>query len=105
VMPLLVAERTELVAGETFFDVMALRLLEVTASPGAPTLPVLRDGEPVWHAPEDLPAYVARLGGNTGYILHPDEVLADNFAQLVIGRAVPNPALHRQIEAVLLAPP
>ena len=104
VMPLLVANRTELQAGETFFSVMELRLLEVTASPGAPTLPVLRDGEPVWHAPQRLPAYVARLGGNTGYIIHPEEVLADNFAQLVTGRAVRNPALLRQIEAVLLAP-
>ena len=33
-----------------------------------------------------------------------EEVLADNFAQLVTGRTVPNPGLLRRIEAVLLAP-
>jgi len=104
VMPLLVAGRTELRPGETFFSVMELRLLEVTAAPGRPTLPVLRGGEPVWHAPPRLPAYTERLGGNTGYILHADEVLADNFAQLVTGRTVANPELLRRIEAVLLAP-
>ena len=104
VMPLLVAGRTELRPGETFFSVMELRLLEVTAAPGRPTLPVLRGGEPVWHATPRLPAYTERLGGNTGYILHADEVLADNFAQLVTGRTVANPELLRRIEAVLLAP-
>jgi hypothetical protein len=65
---------------------------------------VLRDGEPVWHSPAQLPAYAARLGGNTGYIIHPEETIADNFAQLLTGRTVRNPALLQQIEAVLLAP-
>ena len=104
VMPVLVAARTELRPAETFFSVMELRLLEVTAAPGAPTLPVLQAGEPVWHTPQRLPAYVDRLGGNTRYILHPDETIADNFAQLVTGRSVPNPELLRRIEAVLLGP-
>lgn len=104
VMPLLVARRTELTAGESFFSVMELRLLEVSAVPGRPTVAVLRDGVPVWHAPDRLPAYAARLGGNTAYIIHPEEVIADNFAQLVTGRTVPNPALLRQIEAVLRSP-
>ena len=103
-MPLLVATRTELGPGERFPSVMELRLLEVRVSPGAPTVPVLRDGEPVWHAPQRLPAYVARLGGNTPYLIHAEEVLADNFAQLVTGRTVPHPELLQQLEAVLLAP-
>ena len=104
VMPLLVARRTELGPGESVFSVMDVRLLEVTAAPGQPTLPVLRGGEPVWHAPAQLPAYAARLGGNTGYNIHPEETIADNFAQLLTGRTVRNPALLQQIEAVLLAP-
>jgi len=104
VMPVLVAARTELRPGETFFSVMELRLLEVGAASGRPTLPVLRGGEPAWHAPAGLPAYAERLGGNTGYILHADEVLADNFAQLVTGRTVANPGLLERMEAVLLAP-
>jgi hypothetical protein len=100
-MPLLVARRAELKPGETFFDVLDVRLLEVTS--GDATLPVRGNGQPVWHAPEAVPEYLARLGGNTDYIFHPEETMADNFALLVSGRPVPNPGLLKRIEAVLLA--
>lgn len=100
-MPLLVARRAELKPGETFFDVLDVRLLEVTPAASA-TMAVRRDGQPVWHAPEQVPEYLKRLGGNTDYIFHPEETMADNVASLVVGRPVPNPALLKQIEAVLL---
>ena len=103
-MPLLVAKRTDLRPGETFFDVLDVRLLEVTPSPAGATLPVMRAGEPVWHTPASAPEYLARLGGNTDYIFHPEETMADNFALLVTQRRAPNPALLSRIEAVLLAP-
>jgi len=101
-MPLLVARRADLKPNETFFDVLDVRLLEVAATDGA-TLPVRRDGQPVWHAPEQVPAYLARLGGNTQYIFHPEETMADNFALLVMAAPAANPALLKQIESVLLA--
>lgn len=101
-MPLLVARRAELKPGETFFSVLDVRLLEV--STGDATLPVRgSNGEPVWHAPEAVPEYLRRLGGNTGYIIHPEETIADNVAMLATNRLVPNPALLKRIEAVLLA--
>jgi Zn-dependent protease with chaperone function len=100
VMPVLVARRTDLRPGETFFSVMDVRLLEVGVADGK-TLPVVRNGAPVWHAPQQLPEYLARLGGNTGYIIHPEETMADNFALLVTGRPVANAALLERIEAVL----
>ena len=103
-MPLLVARRADLKAGESFFDVLDVRLLEVTTS-GTATLPVRRDGQPVWHAPEQVPQYLKRLGGNTAYIFHPEETMADNFALLVMGQTVPNPALLKQVESVLMAGP
>ncbi|MEW6705256.1 MAG: DUF4157 domain-containing protein [Pseudomonadota bacterium] len=101
-MPLLVAGRTELdrSRGETFFHVMQIRLLEVKVDNGA-TLPVLREGQPVWHAPQQAPEYLQRLGGNTGYILHAEETLADNFAFLVSGRPVRNPSLPARMQALL----
>lgn len=100
VMPVLVARRSELAPGESFFSVMDVRLLEVTTADGR-TLPMLRDGQPLWHAPEGVPDYLARLGGNTGYIIHPEETMADNFALLVTRGAARNPALLERIEAVL----
>jgi hypothetical protein len=101
VMPLLVANRTELQPGETFFDVMDVRLLEVDATPGRPTTAVLRQGAPAWHAARDLPDYLRRLGGNTGYIIHPEETLADNVAFLVSGRKVRNAELLGRIEGLM----
>ena len=69
---------------------------------GTPTTPVLRDGQPAWHAPGAARDYLARLGGNTSYIFHPEETMADNIAFLVSGRKVPNPGLLKRIQAVLL---
>lgn len=34
-------------------------------------------------APEQLPDYKRRIGRNTGYVIHPEEVLADNFVHFV----------------------
>jgi hypothetical protein len=101
-MPLLVAGRTELdrARGETFFHVMELRLLQVQVD-GDATRPVLRDGQPLWVSPRQAGDYLVRLGGNTGYIIHPEETMADNFAFLVSGRKVRNPALLREIERLL----
>jgi hypothetical protein len=104
VMPLLMASRTELGPEESFFSVMEVRLLEVTTSANGPTLPVVRDGRPVWHAPDSVPDYLRQLGGNTGYVTHPEETMADNFALLVSGDPARNPALLKRIEGVLLAP-
>ena len=101
VMPVLVARRTDLRPGETFFSVMDVRLLEVAVG-DVRTTPVVRNGAPVWHAPQQLPGYLARLGGNTGYIIHPEETMADNFALLVTGRRAPNRALLERIEAALV---
>ncbi|MEO8310315.1 MAG: hypothetical protein ABI520_04000 [Caldimonas sp.] len=47
--------------------------------------------------------YLDKLGGNTGYIIHPEETMADNFALLVTRGVARNPALLDRIEAVLRA--
>lgn len=106
VMPVVVTSSTRLppADGDTLLELMQPRLLEVT--PGAapqPTKPVLRNGQPVWFDPEKTPDFMAHLGGNTDYVMHPDETIADNFMFLVSGRAVKNPQLLRRIEAVLQA--
>jgi len=104
-MPLLMAERADLKAGESFFSVMEVRLLEVTPGDATrPTVPVMSGGQPVWHTPEQAPDYLARLGGNTSYILHPEETMADNFAFVAAGWPARNSELLAQIEAVLRAP-
>jgi hypothetical protein len=106
VMPVVVASyRTlDMKGGDTLAGVMEPRLLEVRVDAAAnASVPVLRGGEPVWHDPEATADYLRRLGGNTDYVLHPEETLADNFMLMVSGRPVPNPGLHKRIEAVFLA--
>jgi hypothetical protein len=105
-MPVVVTSSAKLppADGDTLLELMQPRLLEVEPGAGSqPTRPVLRGGKPVWHDPETTPDFLARLGGNTDYVLHPDETIADNFMFLVSGRAVKNPQLLKRIEAVLQA--
>lgn len=104
VAPVLVASRTALQPGETFFDVADLRLLEVEPDPtGKLSHAVLRDGQPLWHALDGHHDYLRRLGGNSGYVIHPEETMADNVALLVTAAPPRNPALLARLKAVFEA--
>jgi hypothetical protein len=102
VTPVLVAARTALNPGETFFSVMEPRLLEVEVDAGA-TRAVLRNGEPVWYPLNGAHDYLRRLGGNTGYVIHHEETLADNIALLAAGIPARNAELLARIKAALEA--
>jgi hypothetical protein len=102
VTPVLVASRTTLKPGETFFSVMEPRLLEVEPDlAGGTTCAVLRDGEPVWHPLGGTHDYLRRLGGNTRYVIHYEEVIADNVALLAAGIQPRNPELLARIRVAL----
>jgi len=103
VAPVLVATRTVLKPGETFFSVMQPRLLEVEAA-GNISRAVLRDGEPVWHPLNGAHDYLRRLGGNTAYVIHEEEAMADNIALLTAGIPPRNPELLARLKAALDAP-
>ena len=64
-------------------------------------------GKCVLLGPAKVPDYLSKIGRNTGYIIHPEETLAENFVLLVRagGRipAVPTPRILRQMKAVLSA--
>ena len=52
--------------------------------------------------PQQTPSYLEQIGKNTGYIIHPDEILADNFIQLVKeNKKVPTPKIIEQMQSVL----
>lgn len=105
VTPVLVAGRTALRPGESFFSVMDIRLLEIEpdAAAGA-SRAVHREGEPAWHPIDGPHDYLRRLGGNTGYVMHYEETIADNVALLALGRPVRNPALLERLREALGAP-
>ncbi|MBN2589792.1 MAG: hypothetical protein JXA96_08010 [Sedimentisphaerales bacterium] len=41
-------------------------------------------GEPVVYEQNQLPDYLKKVGENTNYLIHPEEILADNFAIMVL---------------------
>lgn len=104
VTPVLVAARTELQPGETFFNVVDVRLLEVQPD-GNVSRAVLRDGQPVWHRVNGNHDYLRRLGGNNGYVIHPEETMADNVALLLMQRPARNSDLLVRLRAVFESQP
>lgn len=98
-VPLLYAsvERYDPARGGSFFKYLQFRLLalEREADRGdgdeAETeLPVwsprLRAGQPVLIDAKANDSFYQQIGRNTGYIYHPDEILADNFVYLLSGK-------------------
>ncbi|MEE2641257.1 MAG: hypothetical protein VX768_11570 [Planctomycetota bacterium] len=87
--------------GGSFFQYMNFQLLTVEKT-GADWKPVLREGQPVFHSPNGTPSYIEQIGENTGYIIHPDEVLADNFVFLVQRKQnLKTPGIVQQMKTIL----
>ena len=86
------AEHYDPKRGGEFFEYLTFKLL-------------LTDGTTLVD-PASVPDYATQLGGNTDYVIHPEEVLADCFRLLVAGSpAVASPALLERIRAVFQAAP
>ena len=61
--------------------------------------PVYGSGKPVLYKISELQGFMDTVGKNTMYIVHPEEILADNFSMAVRGqRDVPNPEI---LDAIL----
>lgn len=69
--------------GGTFFQYLTFRLLVVERQ-GSAWQPKLLKGEPIVIDAKKELAYYEKIGKNTNYIIHPDEILADNFVHLVM---------------------
>ncbi len=88
-------------AGGSLFKYLTFRLLALEPD-GDHWRPKLENGEPVFLDPREQPDYARQIGGNTGYIIHPDEILADNFVLLVRGEGeVKTPRILEEMSAVL----
>lgn len=49
-----------------------------------------------------IQGFYEQVGRNTGYIIHPEEILADNFEYLLIGKPnLPSPDVQRRLTAAL----
>jgi len=65
------------------FQYLTFRLMKLEEHDGR-WRPLLKEGDPVLIDPAQSKSFADQIGQNTKYIIHPDEVLADNFVFLVM---------------------
>jgi hypothetical protein len=81
--------------GGEFFNYMQLKLFLLPATGNTA-------GGAELVAPEQISGFIEQVGQNTSYLIHPEEILADNFALLVLGMEdVPSPEILKRMRAVL----
>ncbi len=87
--------------GGSFFQYLTFRMLVIGKREGR-WVALEKDGEPVVFDPRKLPAYLEKIGKNTTYIIHPDEILADNFVHLVLkSKDLESPQIVNDMRKVL----
>ncbi|HEY9843906.1 MAG: hypothetical protein ACAI44_00490 [Candidatus Sericytochromatia bacterium] len=91
------AERYDPIRGGEFFDYLQLRFLLVSAA-AEPDF----SGKAATSLAElpELAGFYEQVGKNTEYILHPEEILADNFALLMLGTNPPSPEITAKLREI-----
>jgi hypothetical protein len=102
VTPLLqsTVDRYDAAQGGEFHKFLKLTWLEV-ARGESPPLRVQVMQPPRLRDTAELRGFLEQIGSNTKYIIHPEEILADNFAQLVTGQTGASPEVHQRLRAAL----
>jgi hypothetical protein len=104
-VPILFAstETYDVVRGGEFFDYLQFRLLLVAAGKEPDSVRVRDDGdEPSLVDLRQVTGFFEQVGRNTEYIIHPEEILADNFALLVMGaHDVQSPEILKKMKDIL----
>ena len=103
VVPILLAatERFDWSRGGDLFHYMLLQFVVVDGPDGGLAVDT---EEPVLVGVEELSGFWKQVGNNTGYVMDPEEILADNFALLVLGqRDVASPEVLEKMEIILKA--
>jgi hypothetical protein len=97
------AEKYALDRGGEFFNYLQFQLLLVERPNDGPKVTPMVDGpKPMLVGIQQVSGFFEQVGKNTEYIIHPEEILADNFALLVLGqRNLPSPEVAEKIQANL----
>jgi hypothetical protein len=107
VVPVLYASspRYDVKRGGAFFDYLVFKLLALQET-GGTYEPRWLNGSLQLLDPGAMTGFYEQVGRNTEYLLHPDEILADNFVFLVNGQTnLPTPRIVREMDRVLTAFP
>ncbi len=95
VVPILLSSVKSYPEGGTdeFFHFLALRFWPLTKSPENPALLGF----------SQIEGFMEQVGQNTNYIIHPEEILADNFKLILTGaKDVPSPMVLERIRAFMM---
>lgn len=103
-VPILYAEppRYDVLRGGSFFDYLRFKLLVVEK--GGEGADVTFDSKaPILLEPGSVEGFFEQIGQNTDYIIHPEEILAENFRILVMQvKDVKSPEVLARLEKALL---
>ena len=102
VAPLLqsTADSYDAAKGGELFAYLKLVWLEVARGERTPQRADLQQ-VPRMRSTAELRGFEEQIGRNTGYVIHPEEILADNFAQLATGQAARSPEVHQRLREAL----
>lgn len=83
----------------SLFAYLTFKLMQVHQTPDG-WVAEQKEGEPVFHSPKTLDFH-RQIGKNTGYIIHPEEILADNFALIMTNGKVTDTWLTEKMKSAI----
>ena len=93
------AEKYDVEKGGEFFQYLQFRLLLVEE---LDSIMIVPNGEATLLEVGDVGNFFEQIGSNTRYIIHPEEILADNFAFMVLERdELPSPHIIEKMHHLL----
>jgi len=100
-------DKYDVTRGGEFFRYMQFQLLLVDRQGDSPSVAPLYEGsQPRLVEADQVTGFFEQIGKNTEYIIHPEEILADNFASLVMeDRNLPSPEILKKLQEALTARP
>lgn len=105
VVPILFSktEKYDPSSGGEFFEYLEFRMLVVERNSESVAVKPIYDGsEPRLVDMQRVSGLFEQIGMNTGYIIHPEEILADNFALVVFEeRSMPSPEILSKVKESL----
>lgn len=102
IAPMLVAKADYNANGPaSLFAYLSFKLMQVKRTPQG-WIAQQEDGEAIFHSPNTAD-FRRQIGNNTSYIIHPEEILADNFALIMTNGRVVDSWLTDQMKTVIKA--
>ena len=102
-VPLLLSKQERFEPNERggFLRYIQFKLLAVEQA-GDTWRPLLEEGKPLLVDHTDVPEFLEQVGSNTQYLIHPEEILADNFIALINDqRNVATPRILDQMQKII----